>query len=102
MGGVGACVILADAKTGAVLYQYNTDKVCNAKLPPCATFKIATTLIGLDAGVVTPPDGVQMGRHAPAGEGLGAGRRHQGRRNAIGWWFQRLASRSAMTATRSG
>ncbi|HZC17596.1 MAG TPA: hypothetical protein VE309_12615, partial [Caulobacteraceae bacterium] len=37
MGGVGTCVILADLRTGDVLYQYNDDKACNAPLPPCAT-----------------------------------------------------------------
>jgi len=31
---------LADVRTGEILYQYNTDAVCKAPLPPCATYSV--------------------------------------------------------------
>lgn len=53
-GGVGTCVIIADTKSGAEVYRYNSNGVCMRRLPPCATYEIANDLIGLDAGAVGP------------------------------------------------
>lgn len=32
------------------------EKVCEKKLPPCSTFKVWNTLIGLETGLITSPD----------------------------------------------
>jgi beta-lactamase class D len=53
-GGIGTCVVIADARSGAEVYRYNSHTACGRLLPPCSTFNIANSLIGLDAGVVTP------------------------------------------------
>ncbi|HLI65420.1 MAG TPA: penicillin-binding transpeptidase domain-containing protein [Caulobacteraceae bacterium] len=93
MGGEGACVILADAKTGVVLYQYNTDKVCKARLPPCATFNIVTALIGLDSGAITPKTVVKWdGSPQPVKAWETDADLAQAWKSGIGWWFQKLAA----------
>jgi beta-lactamase class D len=92
MGGIGTCVILADTRTGAVLYQYNSDTACNAPLPPCATFNIPTSLIGLDAGVVTPATVVKWdGTPQPVKALETDADIAKAYKNSIDWWFQRLA-----------
>lgn len=53
-GGLGTCVIIADAASGRELYRYNSNAVCMNPLPPCATFDLPSALIGLDAGLITP------------------------------------------------
>jgi beta-lactamase class D len=53
-GGIGTCLVIADARSGEELYRYNTYGVCSTPLPPCATFEVPLALIGLDAGAVTP------------------------------------------------
>jgi beta-lactamase class D len=54
LGGLDTCVALADAGSGHILYQYGHADVCDAPLPPCATFEIAGALVGLEQGVLTP------------------------------------------------
>ena len=66
MGGIGTCVVLLDAKTGATIYQYNSAQVCRYRLPPCETFNIVTEPVGLDQGVVTPTP-CSSGTARPAG-----------------------------------
>lgn len=41
------CTVLADAGTGAVLVQQG---ICDERVPPASTFKIAISLMGYDAG----------------------------------------------------
>ena len=53
-GGIGTCVVIDDTRSGGELYRYNSHAACMRRLPPCSTFEIASSLIGLDAGVVTP------------------------------------------------
>lgn len=91
-GGVGTCVIIADTSSGDEVYRYNSNAVCMNPLPPCATFQVPLTLMGLDAGAVTPatvlkwdksPQPVRAWQHdadlkAAFSEG-------------IHWWFAALA-----------
>jgi beta-lactamase class D len=91
MGGVGTCVVLEDTKTGAVLYQYNTDVVCKTPLPPCATFNIVTSLVGLDDGVITPTSTFRWdGTPQPVTAWQTNADITKAYKNGINWWFQRL------------
>ena len=54
LGGGETCVVVADAANGRTLYQYGNAGVCMRPLPPCSTFEIANTLIGLNLGLITP------------------------------------------------
>jgi beta-lactamase class D len=93
MGGVGTCVVLADAKTGAILYQYNSDAVCKTPLPPCSTFNIVTSLIGLDSGVIAPGTVFKWdGTPQPVKALQTDADIRTAYKNAIDWWFQRLAT----------
>ena len=92
MGGRGTCVILADTRTGNVLYQYNDDKACKAPLPPCATFNIVTDLIGLDQGLITPTSVAKWdGSPQPVKAWETNADATKAYKNQIDWWFQRLA-----------
>ena len=92
IGGLGTCVILADAKTGAEVYQYGHFDVCTRPLPPCSTFDIVNETIGLDAGLITPQtvfkwDGSpQLAKLWEADADLA-----KASKNGVGWWYQRLA-----------
>lgn len=93
MGGVGTCVVLLDAKTGGMIYQYNTDQVCKYRLPPCETFDIVTALVGLDQALITPQTTFKWdGTPQP----VTAWQTNAGLKKAwqyeIAWWFQKLAS----------
>jgi beta-lactamase class D len=92
MGGVGTCVILADVRTGDILYQYNDDKACKAPLPPCATFNIVTDLIGLDQGLVTTTSAAKWdGSPQPVKAWQADADITKAYKNGVDWWFQRLA-----------
>ena len=49
-GGQGTCLTLTDRATGREVYVYGSNTTCMRPLPPCSTFKIANSLIGLDEG----------------------------------------------------
>ena len=91
-GGVGTCVVIADSASGRQLYRYGNHQVCMRQLPPCSTFKIANSLIGLDAGVVTPTT-VLKWDGTP--QRVSAWERDADMRTAfrqsIVWWYQRIA-----------
>lgn len=92
MGGIGTCVVLLDTKTGATIYQYNSPQVCNYPLPPCETFNIVTSLVGLDQGVVTPKTVFKWdGAPQPVTAWQTNADMQKAWQNQIGWWFQRLA-----------
>lgn len=55
-GGQGTCLTLTDMGTGREVYVYGSNAVCMRPLPPCSTFKIANSLIGLDEGVIKPDE----------------------------------------------
>ncbi len=55
-GGQGTCLTLTDRTTGREVYVYGSNTTCMRPLPPCSTFKIANSLIGLDEGVIKPDE----------------------------------------------
>jgi len=91
MGGIGTCVILADAASGDELYRYNPP-ACRVALPPCSTFDIPSALTGLDLGVITPAtvfkwDGSPQPAHAwEADADIG-----KASKESILWWWERLS-----------
>jgi beta-lactamase class D len=93
MGGIGTCVVLLDTKTGATIYQYNSAQVCRYQLPPCETFNIVTSLIGLDQGVVTPKAVFKWdGTPQPVTAWQTNADMAKAWQYQIGWWFQKLAT----------
>ena len=93
MGGIGTCVVLLDAKTGATIYQYNSAQVCRYRLPPCETFNIVTSLVGLDQGVVTPTAVFKWDRTPqPVTAWQTNANMAKAWQYDIGWWFQKLAT----------
>jgi beta-lactamase class D len=93
MGGIGTCVVLLDAKTGATIYQYNSAQVCRYRLPPCETFNIVTSLVGLDQGVVTPKAVLKWdGTPQPVTAWQTNANMAKAWQYQIGWWFQKLAT----------
>jgi beta-lactamase class D len=92
MGGAEVCVVLADAGSGRIVYQYGRQAICMRQLPPCATFDIANTLIGLDDGKVTPTTALKWdGSPQPVSAWERDADMKAAFRNSIVWWFQRLA-----------
>lgn len=55
-GGQGTCLTITDMGSGREVYVYGSNAVCMRPLPPCSTFKIANSLIGLDEGVIKPDE----------------------------------------------
>ena len=53
-GGQGTCLTITDIGKGREVYVYGSNTTCMRPLPPCSTFKIANSLIGLDEGVIKP------------------------------------------------
>ena len=92
IGGLGTCVVLADAKTGAQVYQYGHFDVCTRPLPPCSTFDMVNETIGLDAGLITPQTVFKWdGSPQPAKLWEADADLAQASRNGMAWWHQRLA-----------
>jgi beta-lactamase class D len=54
VGGPDTCMVLTDVASGAEVYRYGAQSVCNRPLAPCDTFDIPLALIGLDDGAVKP------------------------------------------------
>jgi hypothetical protein len=92
VGGPDTCMTIDDVKSGAEVYRYGAESVCNRPLAPCATFQIPMTLIGLDDGKVRPGetwawDGKPQPYRAWEHDADLAG----AWRSGAGWYFQRLA-----------
>ena len=92
VGGPDTCVVIEDVKTGAEVYRYGAQSVCNRPLAPCATFQLPLALIGLSDDKVTadeirPWDGkpqpYKAWEHDTDLRGAW--------RTGAGWFFQRLA-----------
>jgi beta-lactamase class D len=91
-GGVGTCVVLADTGTGRNVYRYGSHTVCMRQLPPCSTFKIPNSLIGLDAGIVTPATVFKWdGKPQPTSAWETDADMKTAFQNSIVWWYQRVA-----------
>ena len=92
VGGPDSSKVIDDAKTGAEVFRYGAESVCNRPLAPCGTFQIPLAVIGLSDGKVTPEqvwkwDGKvqpyeawQHDMDLPVAWRMGAG-----------WYFQKLA-----------
>ena len=91
-GGVGTCVVLDDAKTGREVYRYNSNGVCESKMPPCQTYEIAGDLMGLDAGVI---DAVSKRKWDGSPQPVASWQQDTDLKtafaNSIGWWQARIA-----------
>jgi beta-lactamase class D len=86
-------VAIADTKSGHILYQYGNAGVCMRGLPPCSTFKIANSLIGLDLGVVTPRTVFKWdGRPEPVKAWETDSDMAKAFKYSIVWWYQRVAA----------
>jgi beta-lactamase class D len=91
-GAYRGAFVLLDASTGRTLVRYNPPQ-CAKRLPPCSTFKIPNSLIGLETGVLTGPE------HRMKWDGVkrpvAAWNRDQTLRTAFdksaAWYYQRLA-----------
>ncbi|MGZ8370484.1 MAG: penicillin-binding transpeptidase domain-containing protein [Caulobacteraceae bacterium] len=92
-GGVGTCVVIDDTGSGREVYRYGDHATCAYRLPPCSTFKIANSLIGLDAGAVTPST-VFKWDHTP--QDVSTWEQDADMKTAfkesIVWWYQRVAT----------
>jgi beta-lactamase class D len=92
MGGIDTCVVVADAKDGRTLYQYGDAGVCMRNLPPCETFDIANSLIGLQQGLITTTGVVKWdGTPQPVEAWQTDANLGKAFKGGIGWWFQKLA-----------
>lgn len=93
MGGLDTCVVVLDTTSGRRLYQYGVAQACEAQLPPCETFDIANSLIGLDLGVITPGAVVKWdGSPQPVALWRTDADLAKAFHDDIGWWFQHLAA----------
>jgi beta-lactamase class D len=92
IGGAGTCVVLTEAKSGAVAYQFGAEDVCRAPLPPCATFDAPSALIGLDAGVITPQSVFKWdGSAQPIAAWQADADMAKAFRDGVQWWWQDLS-----------
>ncbi len=92
VGGPDTCMVIQDAKTGAEVFRYGAESVCNRPLAPCGTFQVPMTVTGLSDGKVTPADvwkwdGKVQPYKAWEHDMDLAGAWRMG----AGWWFQKLA-----------
>lgn len=94
IGGQDTCVVIVDAKTGAVRYQYGLAGVCMRPLPPCGTFALANDLIGLDAGLITPTTVVKWdGKPQPVAAWQKDADMATAFKLSMDWWDAALAQR---------
>ena len=93
MGGADTCVVVTDTKSGRSLYQYGDAGVCMRGLPPCSTFNVPNTLIGLEQGLITP-DGVVKwdGTPQPVKAWETDADPSKAFKDDIGWWYAKLAA----------
>ena len=68
VGGPDTCLVLKDTGSGAELYRYGAESVCNRPLAPCETFRVPLTVIGLSDGKATRSEVVKWdGKVQPYG-----------------------------------
>ena len=93
-----SCFVLLDPRTGES--TRNDDERCAERLPPCSTFKVPNSLIGLETGVipnaefVLPWDGRERSRQV-------LNRDHSLRTalaDSVVWYYQELARRVGLEA----
>ena len=92
LGGASTCVVLSDARSGAIVYQYGALDICMAPLPPCATFDVPAALIGLDDGLITPQTIFKWdGTPQPIGAWQTDADIARAYHDDIQWWWQDLS-----------
>ncbi len=92
----GSCFLLLDVPTGKL--TRDPDAVCDTRLPPASTFKIAHAIAALDAGVVKGADEVIAYDGAPREYEVWR-RDHtlaSAMRYSVVWYFQKIAERLGM------
>lgn len=100
-GGPGTCLVIDDTASGREVYRYNSHMACGRQLPPCSTFKIANSLIGLDAGLVTPQTVFKWdGTPQPVKGWEHDADMKTAFKQSIVWWYQRLAQKVGAPAYR--
>jgi len=91
LGGADTCVVLVDAKTGGITFQYGAEDVCRIQQPPCATFDVPAALIGLDLGVITPSTVYKWdGTAQPVSAWQTNANIAKANQDGIQWWWQDL------------
>jgi beta-lactamase class D len=92
VGGPDTCLVLKDTGSGAELYRYGAESVCNRPLAPCETFRIPLTVIGLSDGKATRGEVVKWdGKVQPYKAWERDMDLEAAWRTGADWWFQRLA-----------
>ncbi len=92
VGGPDTCLVLKDTGSGAELYRYGAESVCNRPLAPCETFRIPMTVIGLSEGQATRSEVVKWnGKVQPYKAWERDMDLDDAWRAGADWWFQRLA-----------
>lgn len=92
VGGPDTCLVIKEVASGRQIYQYGAPSACNRPLPPCGSFQIPMTLIGLSDGKVRPGEtwgwggAVQPYKAWEHDMDLAAAWR-----SGAAWWFQKLA-----------
>ncbi len=93
-GGVGTCLIVADAKSGSEVYRYNSNGVCMNRMPPCETYEIPGDLMAVDAGIITPETRLKWDRTP---QPVAIWQQDADLKTAfaysIGWWQAQLAQK---------
>lgn len=91
-GGQNTCLTITDMATGQEAYVYGTNAACMRPLPPCSTFKIANSLIGLDAGVIKPDEVIKWdGKPQPVKSWETDANLETAFKRSMVPWFQRVA-----------
>ena len=92
----GSCFLLLDTKSGE--FTRSPNDVCDTRLPPASTFKIAHAIAALDSGVIKDADEVIRYDGAPTANE--AWRRDHtlasAMRYSVVWYFQQIAKRLGM------
>jgi beta-lactamase class D len=92
VGGPDTCLVLKDTGSGAVLYRYGAESVCNRPLAPCETFRIPMTVIGLTDGKATRGEVIKWDGKVQPYKVWERDMDLEGAwRVGADWWFQRLA-----------
>lgn len=92
--GFSGCFILLDLESGRVLTTYNPTQ-CAQRLPPCSTFKVPSSLVALESGVIEDQHAIISWDGTP--QPFSSWERDHDLASAIHhsvvWYYQELASR---------
>lgn len=92
VGGPDTCLVLKDTASGAELYRYGAESVCNRPLAPCGTFQVPLTVIALSDNKVTRSQVLKWDGRVQPFKAWERDMDLEGAwRTGAEWWFQRLA-----------